>query len=84
MPKPSFLIEYFFETGWSEAPLSEWDSWIPLEWDSWNLDQRISDLKELFGSGGLGWYGVNLRNLRSKLVEDWLALPDAQHGRSAG
>lgn len=75
-PGLRFPIEYFFETGWSEIPLSEWDSLIPNEWDLWSLDQRISDLNELFGSGSLGWYGVNLRNLRSDLVENWLALPE--------
>jgi len=75
-PQLCFPIEYFLETGWTEIPLSEWDSWLPPEWDSWSFDQRVHDMTELFRSQSAGWHGANLRELRSKLVEDWLALPE--------
>lgn len=70
-------IEYFFESDRAEPAPIETESWTGAQWDSQGLDQRIAELRDLFGSGGLGWHGANLRALRSSLVENWLALPES-------
>jgi hypothetical protein len=81
-PKLSFPLPYYFEEGWSELPLSEWDTWLSTEWDSLNQEQRIADLQELFVSGCLGWHGANLREMRSTIVEEWLSKPEPPPRRS--
>ena len=76
-PKLTFPIENFLEATETVIPSSEFHKpWIHPEWDSWDLDQRLNDLKELFDGGCSSWYGANLRELRSMIVEDWLALPE--------
>jgi len=75
-PKLSFPLSYYFEEGWSELPLSEWDSWLSTEWDAMNQEQRVADLQELFEVGCLGWHGANLREMRSPMVEEWLSKPE--------
>lgn len=51
--------------------------WISPEWDSWDRDRRLDDVRNgIFKGGPPDWYGANLRDLRSRLVEDWLALPE--------
>ena len=76
-PKLSFPIENFLESTGTVIPSSEFNKpWIHPEWDSWDIDQRLNDLKELFEGESSSWYGANLRELQSKLVEDWLALPE--------
>jgi hypothetical protein len=81
-PKTSYPLSFYFEKDWSELPLSEWDSWISEDWDSFNPEQRTNDLHELLGWGSLGWDGANLRELRSTLVEEWLAKPEPPPRRS--
>lgn len=75
-PKLSFPIEYFVGATEPVAPSSEYHSWIDPEWDTWDINQRRIYLKELFDWGGMGWFGDNLRVIRSKLIEDWLALSE--------
>lgn len=75
-PKLSFPIEHFLGSLENVAPSNESDSWIQPEWDSWDRDKRMSHLGKLFDWGSMGWYGADLRELRSKLVEGWLALPE--------
>ncbi len=81
-PKASFPLSYFFEREWSELPLTEWDSWIPEDWDTLGQGKRADALRELFGWGSLGWYGANLRELRSSTVEAWLSEPEPPPRRS--
>jgi hypothetical protein len=80
--KASYPLSYYFDQCWSELPLSEWDSWITEKWDTLNQGQRADDLFDLFGGGGLGWYGANLRELRSPIVEEWLAKAEPPPRRS--
>ncbi len=75
-PKQSFPIEHFLGSTETAAHFNEDDLWIPPEWDSWHSDQRIDELKKIYSWGTSSWFGANLRELRSKLVEDWLALPE--------
>ena len=76
-PKMNFPIEFFLESTETGTPPREfYMPWIHPEWRSWSIDQRLADLTELFGDGYSSWHGANLRELRSKLVEDWLAFPE--------
>lgn len=81
-PKASFPLSHYFERGWSELPLSEWDSWIPDDWDALDQSRRAGAVRELFGWGRFGWYGAHLRELRSVTVEAWLAEPEPPPRRS--
>ncbi len=75
--KRSFPIRSFLEPTGTIMPSGEfYQPWICPEWDSWDFDQRFNDLNELFDGGASSWYGANLRELRSRLVEDWLASPE--------
>lgn len=65
-PKSSFPLSHYFELGWSELPLSEWDSWIPDDWDALSQSQRAGAIRDLFGWGQFGWYGANLRELEGR------------------
>ena len=75
-PKARHPIELFFESTETRVPLNEYDSWISAEWNLLDKDERISDLREMFGWGSMGWTGANLREIRSSLIESWLALPE--------
>ena len=78
-PKLSFTIGNLLESTETVISSSEFNKpWIHPDWDSWNLDQRLTDLKSMFEGDSSSWYGANLRELRSKLIEDWLALPEPQ------
>ena len=74
-PKLGFSIQYFLETTEPIAS-SEYNAWINPDWNSWGIDQRMVNLKELFGWRSECWDGDNLRELRSKRVEDWLAFAE--------
>lgn len=43
------------------------------EWVDWNIAQREADLRDLFESGTSCWDGARLRDLRSIIVEEYLA-----------
>ena len=47
----------------------EWDD----EWDGWSVEQRLDHLAEFFQAHPSGWFGADLRSLRSARIEDWLA-----------
>ncbi len=44
------------------------DSWLNL-----NTDAREAHLTKLFNGGSCGWHGDNLREMRSTMIEDYLA-----------
>lgn len=75
-PKASHSLSYYFEANWADRPLTEWDKLIPDNWDSLSPDQRTAALREAFGWGNGSWDGANLRELRSVLIEEWLAKPE--------
>jgi hypothetical protein len=58
-------------------------TWIQPEWDSWDRDRRMEELKAIFDWESGSWYGANLRVLKSKLIEDWLALPEPLSGSNS-
>jgi hypothetical protein len=74
-PKLSFPIEYFIGDDVPKLISSTDSPWIESEWNRWTIDQRISALKKIFDWDSHAKSGAHLRELRSKLVEDWLALP---------
>jgi hypothetical protein len=76
-PKLSFPIKYFLDATEPVEPSSEYNEWIKAGWNGWDADRRMLHLEELFSWGGMGWFGENLREIQSKLIEEWLALPDA-------
>jgi hypothetical protein len=42
-------------------------------WEACDPSQRLALLHEFFGHDRSGWFGANLRKLRSRIVEEWLA-----------
>lgn len=63
------------EASRSEGRVS-YQAWIQPEWDSWDRERRTETLKAIFVWENGPWNGTNLRQLKSKLIEDWLALPE--------
>jgi hypothetical protein len=58
----------------ANAGFDEQTRWIAREWDGWTNDRRRVEVHErIFGSEVNGWYGGNLRQLRSSIIERWLA-----------
>lgn len=49
------------------------DRYIRDEWAGWDAAQREADLLELLACGSGGWYGAPLREMRSTLIEEYLA-----------
>ncbi len=76
-PKLSWPIEYFHRATEPVEPSSQYNAWIDPEWNNWDIEQRMNQLKELFSWSVRSWHGENLRKMRSKLIEDWLSLPEA-------
>jgi hypothetical protein len=74
--KLSFPIDYYVGANVPKARSSRYSSFVNSEWNAWNADQRVVTLKAIFDSDSTSTFGANLRELRSKLVEDWLALPE--------
>ena len=70
--RPRFPVSYFLEEkgGAEGAALL-----FPSEWDAWSQDRRLKHLDAFFGEVGSSWSGANLRTLRSRMIEDWLASP---------
>jgi hypothetical protein len=75
-PKMTFTIEQFLEGTEATANFYDCKALIPADWNSLNQAHRVSSLKAIFDYQESSWFGTNLRALRSKLVEDWLALPE--------
>lgn len=50
---------------------------IPSEWDGWPLERRLEETDRIMGWEGGTWYGANLREMRSSLLEAWLEKRDA-------
>jgi hypothetical protein len=54
----------------------EGELWINRDWASWDRNRRMKEVREVIYEGALGWYGTNLRELRSSLIEEWLKKPE--------
>jgi hypothetical protein len=73
----SYPIEYFFEGSEAIASSSEKALVIQPEWDSWNIEERKAHLHSVYDwRFSTNYFGDNLRQLRSTLIENWLALPE--------
>lgn len=81
-PKLSFPIKHFLEASEPVEPSSHYNEWIDPEWDTWDTGRRLIQLEGIFSWGGMSWYGHNLREMRSKLIEDWLSQPEAVAART--
>lgn len=75
-PKVSYPIAFFQQATEPVEASGGYHDWIDPEWDNWDIHQRMNQLKELFSWKGMTWFGEKLREMRSKLIEDWLALPE--------
>ena len=72
-----YPLKYYLDASVVPVVLDELNSWINKDWVCWTREQRMTELqKNIFEFEGLGWSGSNLRNLRSTLVEEWLASPE--------
>ena len=76
--KVSYPLQHYVEKSVIPVELDEFNSWINKEWHSWNQERRANYLRgTLFSWRDLVyWDGDNLRGLRSKLIEEWLASPE--------
>ena len=70
-PPLTFPLSHFLD-GEDGADIGA--GFFPTEWDDWSVQLRLEHLGKFFAMGRSAWFGANLRKLRSKLVEDWLAL----------
>jgi hypothetical protein len=66
-----FPVTYYL-AGEEVVPCDEHDV-LFAEWDALGAAQRLSRLQEFFGYAQSGWFGANLRQSRSQIVEGWLA-----------
>lgn len=74
--KQSFPIEYFLKLDDAATIPSEPEPIIEPDWDSWDKEQRKVSIKSIFDWPLASWMGSNLRQLRSTIIESWLALPE--------
>jgi len=76
--KVSYPLQHYIENSVEPVELDELNSWVDKEWDSWDHAQRAAFLHDsLFSWSDLVyWDGANLRSMRSKLIEEWLASPE--------
>ena len=76
--RASYPLQYYIEKSVAPVDLDDFNSWIDKQWDSWDQVRRASYLREtLFPWSDLVyWDGANLRGMRSKLIEEWLASPE--------
>ena len=76
--RTSYPLQYYIENSVAPVDLDEFNSWIDKQWDLWDQVRRASYLREtLFPwSDVVYWDGANLRGMRSKLIEEWLASPE--------
>ena len=76
--KQTYPLSYFFQSADFEEPSGTQNQWIPPEWESWSLEQRAQELRDVFGWSNGHWFGTNLRKLRSRTIEEWLASRDSR------
>lgn len=74
----SYPLQHYIDKSVETVELDEFNAWVDKEWGTWSKEQRANYLRDtLFTWRDLVyWDGGNLRELRSKLVEDWLASPE--------
>lgn len=54
------------------GPAESVTTWVPDEWDGWTAERRQDEVATIMGMGDGPWYGANLRDMRSPLLESWL------------
>lgn len=72
----SYPLQHYVELSETPVELDEFNSWIRKDWDALDRLQRMAEIRRIFECKDLGCDGANLRELRSALVEDWLAQPE--------
>lgn len=76
--RKTFPIEHFLDPAIAvpaDYRLSAQREQEASEWDAADQTRRRQMLDEEFSYGVASWHGCNLRALRSRLIEEWLAKP---------
>ena len=65
---------YYREAAKAGVQATEFSStWIPDGWDAMSKVQRLNDVENVIFKGGTpGWYGTNLRRLKSPCLDQWI------------
>lgn len=84
-PRRATLAQFLERAACRELDEEDLARWIPPEWDGWSVaDRRRFVVDEIYrGDSGLA-YGSKLRELRSPLVEKWLAEQEQARLRGDG
>ena len=74
----SYPLQYYIDHSVDPVELDDANTWLNSGWDAWGQERRADYLQgQIFSlSDAVYWSGGNLRNLRSPLVEEWLATPE--------
>lgn len=56
--------------------VSQW-TMVTAEWDGWPPERRLEETEKIMGWEMMSWYGANLREMRSPMLEAWLEKEDA-------
>lgn len=79
--RKTFPIEHFLDLATAvptDLQLSTQREQEAFAWDAADEPRRRQMLDEEFSYGVTSWSGCNLRALRSRLIEEWLAKPPAE------
>ena len=70
-------VDYYSSTTADLASNEDVASYIPEEWNTWDSGKRLDELNKIMAWGVChGGSKSNLRELRSPLIEAWLAAPE--------
>lgn len=73
----TFPLQYYVDMSCTPVELGSINLWIDQAWNGWSREQRMADIMDrVFKWEGISGDGTNLRNLRSPLIEEWLASPE--------
>jgi hypothetical protein len=83
-PRRARIAEFTQRAMTHEVTMSAERRWIPVEWDQWSgSERRAYVMARVYAGGTQIGFGERLRELRSSLVEKWLA-EQAQLGSQDG
>jgi hypothetical protein len=84
-PRRATLAQFLERAAQYQSDEEDVEHWIPSEWDEWSVTQRRRFVvDEIYrGDPGLA-YGSKLRELRSPLVEKWLAEHEQAGSQTSG
>lgn len=73
-PRRATLTQFLERAACREPDEEDMERWIPSTWDGWSVAERRRFVVDEIYRGGTGLaYGSKLRELRSPMIEKWLA-----------